>query len=178
MRRPSLSFAALAALASQPALAEDYVFKGDCARADIIQSEQTIDKLLPYSIYEGIQRGRFEEYTCDILFISTIEQTERSPTRLVFNVRRQDVPRPASGSCNYSPTDTVGTVTFTMQRTRSESVCELYIWSNWEMRSPTTSWTAQWANRVSPMNAHSFAISQTGPQSTGFRTPLAFTGAP
>ncbi len=181
MKRVAL-LASLAALVSQPVLAEDYVFKGDCARASVLKAERTIDKLIPYSRYKGVSRDNFGNENCgrDTLIVTDLNEAQRSTAQVVFNIARTDV---MFGTTTGCPTaiwsqGTIGTVTFTLKETRSGDVCELYIWSEWRERSATTDWTGSFDHRVTPITQTKFVTSNSDTVSERFHTPASFAAVP
>ncbi len=181
MKRAAL-IAALSALVSQPAFAEDYVFKGDCARANILKSERTINTWLPYSKYRGISRVNFQNDNCgrDTLIVRDLVQTQRSTAQVVYSIVRTDL---VYGTTTGCPTaiwsqNMVGTVTLTLREARTGDTCELYIWSEWRERSTTSDWTNNFDQRVTPINEVGFVTSYRHDLIEKYQTPQAFTAVP
>ncbi len=182
MTRIAATVALSAIFAAQPAWAEDYIFKGDCARARIIAAERTVDKLLPYRTYAGVQRARFGNDNCgrDTAIAYRLRETQRSSSRIVYSLERWNLYIGESTSC---PTldlsrDIFGSVTFTVSQRQDGDICEVYLWSDWDQRNPSGSYTGKFANRVTPIDDHSFVIKQSAPDDGRYLTPLSFVGAP
>ena len=177
-------FAACSALASQSAQATNSIYIGDCARATEVHQQSTVDTVVPHSRYEGVLRLHQENYTkagCnyDQMQASTLTQVKRTKTEVVFNVSVIAINFSTTSNCmvpEIRPT-TSGTVTFTTHQSPKGDLCEVYIWSDWNLtHSVDPNWKGSFKNRAIPMEGGSFVIAQSASDGLGYRTPLAFTG--
>lgn len=131
--------AAIAALTgSQVASADDYLYQGDCKRARQEQQFSTIDKLMKYSNYKGVQiihSGSTEIRTgCTVENIVIYNFTERSPTiaKVVYDRRRNDI-LASSGKQNCGhlvrqDTNITGTVELTTNIEQTDKFARFTLW--------------------------------------------------
>ena len=179
--------AAIAALTgSQAASADDYLYQGDCKRARQEQQFSTIDKLMKYSRYKGVQiihSGSTEIKTgCTVENIVIYNLTERSRTtaKVVYDLGRNDV-LASSGkqNCGYlvrQDTNITGTVEFTTNIEQIGQICSVYVFAQFLERSTMNpSWSSAAKGRVS-FSDGGFTMSQVPPVSNKHWTPFAFTG--
>lgn len=183
-------FAGIAAIAaltgSQAASADDYLYQGDCIRARKEQKFSTIDKLMKYSRYKGVQilhLGSTEIKTgCTVENIVIYNLTERSRTtaKVVYDLRRNDISA-SSGKQNCGhlvrlDTDVTGTAEFTTNIEQNGQICSVYVVARFSERdAKIPSWSGQPWGRVS-FSDGGFTMSQPLPVSNKHWTPFAFTG--
>ena len=186
LRGAGTVMALAATLASQAAWAENAIYEGDCARAKMVKDENTIDKVMRYSRYKGVQLARFGdswEVTCDsdTMILHTMTLVSRSTTEAVYSFRRADVTiGNTPGTCRSTriSSDTVsGTVRFSTRLENRNGLCEVYIWSDWQSsNSADPNWKGRFANRIILLNDGSFAVAQNGPGGGKFYTPKTYSG--
>jgi hypothetical protein len=192
LRRKVASIAAGTALLSGQSLqAADAVFLGDCERAKIIEQQSTIDKLLPHQRYEGVGRivlGPEQTYPCksEHLLSITLTQRSRNERSIVFDISKQTIWNTRKPGCKVpgateSPAiyDTqTGTVVFESRFGQVGELCELYIWSNWDMtQDGPDQRKVTFANRVISLDGGGFTVIQPAVYNNWTYTPQSFSGA-
>jgi hypothetical protein len=177
--------AGAALISSNAAQAADSVYMGECSRADIIQRESTIDKLIPHKRFEGVQRlhsGYLVTSACnsDQLQITTLTESKRTSSEIVYTVQRPAIDFGKKPGCTQPTavaTIATGTVKFTVARRTVGELCEIYLWAVWELRSAQdTNWKGDFSARAIALEGGSFVITQPASDGVSYRTPLAVTG--
>ncbi len=189
--KPLRSFAAMAGMAavltSQAAWADNAIYEGDCARAQVVKDENTIDKLMRYSTYKGSQILRFgtsSEATCDSdrVIVQVLKLVSRSSVEAVYSFRRTDIMLGNTpGACRAASLnrDSIsGTVRFSTKMQPINGRCEVYVWSDWQSTDTAApDWKGHFANRIILLNNGSFTVAQGAAPTTGkFFSPIGYTG--
>lgn len=187
LRGAGTVMALAATLASQAAWAENAIYEGDCARAQVVKDENTIDKLMSYSRYKGVAVGRFgsaDEAACqtETVMMRALTLVSRSTTEAVFSYKRTDLDfGTVSGTCRsvkIRNDTTSGTVRFSTRLQTVNGRCEVYVWSEWtETDSNDSNWRGAFSTRVIMLSGGSFTVAQGAPAGSGkFFSPIGYTG--
>jgi hypothetical protein len=181
---PSL-IASMAMIYSQCAKAEDSLFQGSCDRARIVQQQTTIDKIMVFGRYEGIQRmhtGQTEKKECkaDQILVDTLTLKSRNNVEAIFDVKTTVMTFGSVPNCmepKIMNTDRYGTVKFTTKLSQANEICDLYVWSEWsELSKRDPNWSAGWSTRVVKLSDNGLVIAQTTGNPGQFYSPIAYAG--
>jgi hypothetical protein len=181
---PSL-IASMAMIYSQCAKAEDSLFQGSCDRARIVQQQTTIDKIMVFGRYEGIQRmhtGQTEKKECkaDQILVDTLTLKSRNSIEVIFDVKTTVMAFGSIPNCmdpKIMNTDRYGTVKFTTKLSEVNEICDLYVWSEWnELSKQDSSWSSTFKTRVVKLDANGLVIAQPSGTAGQFRSPIAYAG--
>lgn len=170
---------------AQPVLADDYIYRGDCTRAEAVMNERSLLTLFPHRNYVGAQYGNWANRDCmrSDVFTYKLNTTYRDSRRIELSLQETAyLVGNQSGTCadpvRWS-TDVYGTVILTLEMSQVGSVCEVFVKSAWSRRQTSSpNWKNEWSNRVQILNSYSFVIAQGESVSPKFITPLSFTKAP
>lgn len=169
----------------QTAQAENAIYEGECSRANDVKASNTVDRILNYTTYKGVSLHRFaEEATAackaDLAVVSSLTLVSRDSAQATYNLLRKYV---RIGSQNESCAELkpwtstiVGTVKFTTQLANLGTTCEVFVRSEWALKDTGSTWTNNFSTRMLMLNNGSMVMSQAGPTSVTYDTPIAFTG--
>ena len=163
------------------------MYEGDCARAQVVKNESTIDKLMRYSKYKGVSLARFgsaSEAACETetVIMRTLTMVSRNASEAVYSYRRTDLDFGTTpGSCRSVKVrndTTSGTVRFSTRMQTVNGRCEVYVWSEWtETDSSDPNWRGAFSTRILMLSAGSFTVTQGAPSGPGkFFSPIGYTG--
>lgn len=189
--RPLHTLAALAAMAAtlsgQAARAEDALYEGDCARAQVVKDESTIDKLMRYTRYKGVSLARFgsaSEAACETetVIMRSLTMVSRTASEAVYSYKRTDLDFGTTpGTCRNVKVrndTTTGTVRFSTRMQTVNGRCEVYVWSEWtETDSSDPNWRGAFSTRILMLGGGSFTVTQGAPKAANkFFSPIGYTG--
>ena len=185
VRRGTILLALTGLGTSQIAHAENAIYQGECNRAYDVKATNTVDQILQYSRYKGVSLQRLADQansTCkvDLTVVSSLTLVSRDAAQATYNMLRKYV---RIGSQNESCDELKpwnggisGTVKFTTQLAELGSTCEVYVRAEWALKDATSTWTSNFSTRMLMLNDGSMVMSQPGPTTTTYDTPIAFTG--
>lgn len=127
----SCAMTASALIASQPAFADDYIYRGDCERAKIVRNERPITQLFPHSFYYGAQRFQSKDETCGreqfASYRLVYSSINKNSIKYKFSLKLISYNK-TEGQCQdpeYSDDDLNGTIEIYMQEQQYNNVCTL-----------------------------------------------------
>lgn len=187
LRKGAAMVVLAATLSSQAAWAEDALYEGDCARAQMVKDESTIDKLMRYTKYKGVSLARFgspAEAACETetVIMRTLTLVSRTATEAVYSYKRTDLDFGTTpGTCRNVKVrndTTSGTVRFSTRLQTLNGRCEVYVWSDWtETDSSDPNWRGAFSTRILMLSGGSFTVTQGAPSGPGkFFSPIGYTG--